>query len=164
VTRGSRKSGKKASSNEAKEQLAPADELRAALNDLHSDRQKKQRKHRGKQRHVDDYRELVLDSASTTGFSEALTQLVKESRQNRARLLPEEKPIVSLASTPDAATRQQAARQAQSAAGDLKQVMAKRGIKERTHYYSATERRETGEIDRTYQIRRPGRPRRPDPS
>ncbi len=158
--RGSRKSGKK-SSNETKERLAPADELRAALNDLHSDRQKK-RKHRGKQHHVDDYRELVLDSSSTTGFSEALTQLVKESRQNRARLLPEEKPIVSLTSTPDAATRQQAARQAQSAARDLKQVMTKRGIKERTHYYSATERRETGEIDRTYQIRRPGRPRRPD--
>ncbi len=154
--RGAQKSSKKLSAGAVKERFAMTDELRAAFNDFQSQHERKQRKRRGKQHHVDDYRELVLDSSSTTGLSEALSQLVTETRQNRARLLPEEKPIISLAGGTNTSNRKEAAREAESASKDLKVQMAKRGIEERTHYYSASERRETGEIDRTYEIKRSG--------
>ena len=157
-----RKGKAKGAQPEAGQPVSPADKLRSAILGLKSNHQKKQRKRSGKRRHVDDYRELVLDGSRTAGLSEALSALVAETHQNRARLLPEAKPTVALSGTP-AATREDAARRAETASRALKQEMQKCGVKERTHYYSATERRETGEIDRTYLLKRSrsqGRPER----
>jgi hypothetical protein len=51
--------------------------------------------------------------------------------------------------------------EATQAVCDLRRRMKKHGLGERTHYYSAVERAETGEIDRT-QKRREGRTSRRD--
>ena len=134
-----------------------ADELRAALNEL-AEPPRDRRLMRHKQRHVDDYRETVLDGNDSTPLSQALLELTEQTHSNRHRLLPKETPIVKLSSEGEE-TRASAQRRADKAAQDLRENMKKRGVRERTHYYSATERREVGEIDRTYKI--PPPPKRP---
>jgi uncharacterized protein HemY len=136
---------------EGKPQSA-ADQLRAALNEL-SEPPRDRRLRRHKQHHIDDYRETVLDSSDSTPLSQALLELTEQTHGNRHRLLPEEAPTVKLSGA-GAEDRESAQRRAEKAAQDLRENMKKGGVRERTHYYSATERRETGEIDRTYQIRR----------
>lgn len=127
-----------------------ADQLRAALNELSEPpRDSRQRRHR--QRHVDDYRETVLDGSDSTPLSQALLELTEQTHANRHRLLPEEAPTLKLGRATDE-NRASAQRRAHEAAHDLRENMKKRGVRERTHYYSATERREVGEIDRTYKV------------
>ena len=134
-----------------------ADQLRAALNEL-SEPPRDRRLRRHKQQHIDDYRETVLDGSDSTPLSQALLQLTEQTHGNRHRLLPDEAPTVQL-SDAGAEDRESAQRTAGKAAQDLRENMKKRGARERTHYYSATERREVGEIDRTYKISPP--PKRP---
>ena len=134
-----------------------ADQLRAALNEL-SEPPRDGRLRPHKQRHVDDYRETVLDGNDSTPLSQALLELTEQAHRNRHRLLPKETAIVKLSSEGEE-NRASAQRRADKAAQDLRENMKKRGVRERTHYYSATERREVGEIDRTYNI--PPPPKRP---
>ncbi|MCJ7752234.1 MAG: hypothetical protein MUQ65_14300 [Armatimonadetes bacterium] len=127
-----------------------ADQLRAALNEL-SEPPRDRRLRRHKQHHIDDYRETVLDGSDSTALSQALLELTEQTHGNRRRLLPEEASTVKL-SDAGAEDRESAQHRAAKAAQDLRENMKKHGVRERTHYYSATEPREVGEIDRTYKI------------
>lgn len=152
--RSARQKSDKPDRNQAKSRPhSPADQLRAALNEL-SEPPRDRRLRRHKQHHIDEYRETLLDGSDSTPLSQALLELTKQTHKNRHRLLSEEAPTVEL-SDAGAEDRASAQRRAGKAAQDLRQNMKKRGVRERTHYYSATERREVGEIDRTYTIRRP---------
>ena len=154
--RSARRKSDKPDRNQAESRPQSAeDQLRAALNEL-SEPPLDRRLRRHKQRHVDDYRETVLDGSDSTPLSQALLELTEQTHGNRHRLLPEEAPTVKLR---DAAVedRESAQRRAEKAAQDLRENMKKRGVRERTHYYSATERREVGEIDRTYKIPPPSK-------
>jgi len=161
VPREKRSAGRKSDKperNQAEAQpRSAADQLRAALNEL-SEPPRDRRLRRYKHRHVDDYRETVLDGNDSTPLSQALLELTEQTHGNRHRLLPKEAPIVKLSSEGEE-NRASAQRRADKAAQDLRESMKKRGVRERTHYYSATERREVGEIDRTYKI--PPPPKRP---
>jgi len=113
----------------------------------------------GKQHHIDDYHEVVLDGAGKEGLADALMALNQQTHANRSRLLPEEPPAVRL---PRAKPGRRVDPQAEgtSAARELRKQMKEGGLRERTHYYSAVERAETGEIDRTYELGRPLRRKR----
>jgi hypothetical protein len=112
------------------------------------------RKPRSRRRHVDDYRELVLDGTASRGLADALMELTRETYANRRRLLPEERPAMELPRVKSGG-RRHAQREAAKAARDLRDQMKRDGAPERAHYYSAVERAETGEIDRTYDLGRP---------
>ena len=113
----------------------------------------------GKQHHIDDYHEVVLDGAGKEGLADALMALNQQTHANRSRLLPEEAPALRLPQTkPGSRVDPQA--EGTSAARELRKQMKEGGLRERTHYYSAIERAETGEIDRTYELGRPPRRKR----
>jgi len=156
--RSARRKSDKPDRNQAEGQpRSAADRFRAALNEL-SEPPRDRRLGRHKQHHIDDYRETVLDGSDSTPLSQALLELTEQTHGNRHRLLPEEAPTVTL-SDAGAEDRESARRRAGRAAQDLRENMKKRGVRERTHYYSAAERREVGEIERTYSI--PPPPKRP---
>lgn len=113
----------------------------------------------GKQHHIDDYHEVVLDGADKEGLADALMALNQQTHANRSRLLPEEPPALRLPQTkPGRRVDPQA--EGTSAARELRKQMREGGLRERTHYYSAIERAEVGEIDRTYELGRPLRRKR----
>jgi hypothetical protein len=126
-----------------------ADQLRAALHEL-SQKPTDRRFRRGRQRRVDDYRELVLRGEQTP-LSEALLELTQETYRNRHRLLEEEPQKLALCEHPGEVA-ETAQHLAQEAVHEFREDMRRHGIPGRSHYYSARERRETGEIDRTYTI------------
>jgi hypothetical protein len=134
---------------ESTQPASAADQLRAALHEL-SQTPTDRRFRRGQQRHVDDYRELVLRGEQTP-LSEALLELTQETHRNRHRLLEEEPQKLALCKQPGKAA-ETAQHLAQEAVHEFREDMRRHGIPERSHYYSARERRETGEIDRTYTI------------
>ncbi|MFB3883168.1 MAG: hypothetical protein ACE149_18015 [Armatimonadota bacterium] len=105
----------------------------------------------GKQRHIDDYRELVLDGAGKDGLADALMALNQQAHANQSRLLPDEPPPVRLA-TPRRGSTFDPQAIGTEAARDLRRQMAEAGMDEPTHYYAARERAEVGEIDRTYSL------------
>jgi hypothetical protein len=130
--------------------LTPAEEMKAALEELQVQQSRtRSRGRRKKQRHVDEYRELLLDGAKDVQLSDALVSLTHETHKNRGRLLEEEGPTVEV--TEDANdSGEDAQGRADRAAKDFKEYLDREGVRERTHYYSPTERAQTGEIDRTY--------------
>ena len=132
---------------------SPAEELRAALEELRERKERRRRTRRGKRRHVDDYRELVIEGDRRGALSDALLNLTAESHRNRRLLLAEEKRRTELPAAQQSGTRPEDAQaQARRAADELREDMRRRGVRERTHYYSASERSETGEVDRTYHV------------
>ncbi len=142
-----------------------AEQLREALQELQERpaARKRRKRHPGERAHIDEYRELVLDAARPGELSRALLELTGTSYRGRHRLVADEVRRVELpvgekeGSAGHGDVRQTAAR----AAHEIRERMRKQGIHERTHYYSARERRETGEIDRTYELdRTQGRRRR----
>jgi hypothetical protein len=130
--------------------LTPAEEMKAALAELSVQQSTTRSAGRKKQqRHVDDYRELVLDGTEKVQLSEELLHLTHDTHRNKGRLLEEEGPVVEV--TPeDDRSGADAQERADRAAKEFKDYMDKEGIRERTHYYSHIERAQTGEIDRTY--------------
>ncbi len=134
------------------------DELRDAISELGFAPVKRKRD-RGKRHHVDDYREVVLNGGAEAGLADALLELTQETHANRSRLLPEERAAVHL---PQGKTggRKAAEQEAQQAARDLRDEMNELGVRKRTHYYTALERLQTGEIDRTYDVGEPPDPKR----
>jgi hypothetical protein len=147
------KQGKQLGSGEL---LAKGEQMREALEKLRQRQEKVRRKHRGKQRHIDDYRELVLRKADPGELPRAMLDLTQQSYADRKRLLPDEPTRLVLPARPGAAAGPEGARrEAERAAREMKREMERQGRPEPTHYYTYRERLETGEIDRTYKI--PGR-------
>lgn len=105
----------------------------------------------GKQHHIDEYREVSLGRAGDDNLSEALMQLLEETRANSSRLLPEKAPVFQL---PEEEGHDPADIQAQGtrAARSLRRMMEEGGIPLDTHYYTERERLETGEVNRTYDV------------
>jgi hypothetical protein len=136
------------------------DLLRDALSEISEGKQEVDRRYGSKQRHVDDYREQVIDGADDRPVSEALMRLTEETRGRRDRLLPEERQRVRLSG--EALSRDEAQQAAEEAAEEFRDDSKKRGARERTHYYPATERQQTGEVDRTYRVPRPKGKKRDD--
>jgi len=142
--------------------LSPAQQLREALEELRDRQQRRKRRRGGKRRHIDDYRELVLDESVPGKMTEALIDLTQAAHRDRRRLVGDEKRRIELPrelgegkGTDD--PQQRAARAAQA----LREAMRKKGVAERTHYYPASARSQTGEIDRTYSLDTRRRRRRP---
>jgi len=135
--------------------------LRSALEELQEQRQDPRRPP-GKQRHIDDFRELVVDGAQNVQLSQALLELTQDSHANRKQLLDEQERLVlrrRRSTSTDDATR----REAEQAAKEMKQEMDEHGVRPREHYYSPSERLEVGEVDRTYVIQsKEKRPERRD--
>ena len=137
-------------------------ELRAALEELTAAPGKDAKK----RRHVDDYQEFSVDGSDENPLSQALAELTQDAYQRRERLLPDEPKTMSLREDRDAKTPQ---RLADTVMGEMDRDMRDLGISPSTHYYAASERRETGEVDRTYDVggksRRAcrGRNRKPPP-
>lgn len=153
-----RRKGKKPEVKSKGEQSSPADLLRDALSEISEGKQAVDRRYPSKQRHVDEYRELLIRRAEAGEASEALMRLTEEAHRNRERLSPEQRRRVDIPETAlDGGGAQQAA---QEAAQQFRDRLRKRGGRERTHYYPATERQQTGEIDRTYRVPRPKAKRR----
>jgi len=144
--------GKRGAKSVSPPPLSPVEQLRTALGTMHEQYEKHRRKRPGKQRHIDDYRELVIKT-QTGGFSEALLNLTRETHARRHLLVPEDPTRLVLPAKGGKALGPHAARrEAEQAARDLKQEMDRLGVPERAHYYTPMERLETGEIDRTYQL------------
>jgi hypothetical protein len=138
-------------------QRSSADLLRDALSEIGDGKQEMDRRYRSKQKHVDDYEEVVIDPSEREPLSDALMKLTGETHSNRHRLLPEERPSVKLPSDTRKGKggREEAQQTADEAAKEFRDELRKHGIPERTHYYPATERQQTGEVDRTYRVPRP---------
>ena len=144
-----------------KRSASAAEQLREALGELREREDRSKRRRRRKRRHIDDYRELLLDGARPGELSQALLELTAESQRARGRLLSEGGRRVEL---PTAEGEDDVRKRAGRAVGELRAEMKKRGRAARTHHYSATERRETGEIDRTYEVGRGKQRERPQNS
>jgi hypothetical protein len=136
------------------------DLLRDALSEISEGKQEVDRRYGSKQRHVDDYREQVIDGADGGPVSEALMRLTEETHGKRDRLLPEQRPRVRLSG--EALSRDEARQAAEEAAEGFREDLKKRGARERTHYYPATERQQAGEVDRTYRVPPPKGKKRDD--
>jgi hypothetical protein len=128
------------------------DLLRDALSEISEGKQEVDRRYGSKQRHVDDYREQVIERSEREDVSDALMRLTEETHGKRDRLLPEQRQRVRLSG--EALSRDEAQDAAEEAAQEFRDELKKRGGRERTHYYPATERQQTGEVDRTYRVPR----------
>jgi hypothetical protein len=98
----------------------------------------------------------VLDGTRPEKLPESLLDLTKLSYRARQHLAAQEESRVELPSTaedPETA-RAKLRRQAENATQHVKEDMRKKGLAERDHYYSASERSQTGEIDGTYDLDR----------
>jgi hypothetical protein len=137
--------------SEPAEPLSPAEEMKAALGALQEQQHRRRRTGDKRRQHVEDYREVVLDGAEKVQLSEALLHLTHESHRNRRRLLEDESHTVEVPPEEGAGeARGDPQQTANLAANELKARMDEEGIPERAHYYSTSERAETGEVDRTY--------------
>ena len=135
------------------EPRSPAEELRDAVQDLKARQETIRLHHPGKQHHIDDYRELQLDGTRPELFSSALMDLTRDSYANRQRLDADGKPRTELpAEGAEQDDPKRLRQRIKKEADEIKEDMKKRGARERKHYYSASERGEVGEIDRTYRI------------
>jgi len=145
------------------EAKSPAEELRDAVQDLKARQDTIRLRHPGKQHHIDDYRELQLDGTRPEQFSSALMDLTRNSYANRQLLDSDGKPRTELpadeAGQDDDPERLK--QRVKKEADEIREDMKKRGARERKHYYSASERGEVGEIDRTYRIAKDRKDRPP---
>jgi len=145
------------------ESRSPAEELRDAVQDLKVRQETIRRRHPGKQHHIDDYRELLLDGARPEHLSSALMDLTAGSYANRQRLDADGKPRTELPAD-DADQHDDPERLRERVKKDASEVgedMKRRRTRARKHYYSASERGEVGEIDRTYRIAKDRKDRPP---
>jgi hypothetical protein len=129
---------------------SPADVLRQALEEMQEGEQTSRRAGWRERQHVDDYREVAVDGMRE-GLSEALLRLTEEAHTNRDRLLEEQRPKTQLPRARRGGG-EDPQNEAEAAAREIKEEMDRLGIEEQTHYYTARERAETGEVDRTYQV------------
>ena len=133
---------------------SPRNQLRRSLEELRDRQEVKKPQGRVERRHVDDYRELSLDGTDPGQLSGALLDLTQRSYTNRDRFESEEKARLRLpqVDAEEEVAAEKLQREAERAVKQAREEMRKRGVKEREHYYSASERSQTGEVDRTYEI------------
>lgn len=119
---------------------------------------------RGKLRkqHIDSYHELQLDGADPADLPRSLLEVTNQSFADRRRLLADEATRTKLSPLKGEgeAARRMAAHDLDRASQHMKEDMRRRGAKERAHYYSASERSQTGEVDRTYDVDPEDRPKK----
>ena len=84
-----------------------------------------------------------------SGASALVFELTEDAYQRRERLLPEDRQTIPLRDDRDAKTPQGLA---DTVTAEMTEDMKRLGIAEDTHYYRASERHETGEVDRTYEV------------
>ena len=126
----------------------------------HPRRRGKRRKQR--KQHIDSYHELHLNGVDPADLPGSLLEVTRQSFTDRHRLLADEAKRTKLdpLKGEGEAARRMAARNLDRASQDIKEDSRKRGTKERTHYYSASERSQTGEVDRTYDVDPEDRPKK----
>lgn len=137
---------------------APAEwqEMLKELDEQHGKHQRlaKRKKHLRRQRHIDDFRELRLDGTKPEGFSEALLDLTADAYARRDPLSEGQRYL--LKGHPGAGkgfdSDEDARKAADRAAAKHRRVMRQKGIRDDGHYYRPSERGDTGEVDRTYQV------------
>lgn len=132
---------------------SPAEVLRDAVQDVKARQETVRRRRPGRQHHIDDYRELQIDGTKPEHFSSALMDLTAGSYANRQRLDSDGKPRTELpAEGAEQVDPERLKERIKKDADEVREGMKRRGARERKHYYSASERGEVGEIDRTYRI------------
>lgn len=121
-------------------------------------------KPRKRKQHIDSYHELQLDGSDPADLPGSLLEVTGQSFADRHRLLPDEATRTKLSPLKGEgeAARRMAAHDLDRASQHVKEDMRKRGTKERTHYYSASERSQTGEVDRTYDVDPEDREKEPE--
>jgi len=145
------------------EPKSQGEELRHAVQDLKARQETVRRRRPGRQHHIDDYRELHIDGTKPEQFSSALLELTGNSYANRQRLDADGKPRTELPAD-DADQHDDPERLRERVKKDASEVgedMKRRRTRARKHYYSASERGEVGEIDRTYRIAKDRKDRPP---
>lgn len=114
----------------------------------------KRKKHLRRRRHIDDFRELRLDGTKPEGFSEALLDLTADAYARRDPLSEGQRHVVK--GHPGAAkgfdSDDDARKVADREAAKQRRVMRQKGVRDDGHYYRPSERRDTGEVDRTYEV------------
>jgi hypothetical protein len=130
----------------------PVEQLRRALGEMRERQQQIKRKHKGKQRHTDVYRELVVDGAEKVRLPEALLDLTAQAHAGRDRLAEEHQPLALPSRPGQQSTDESSRREAERVAQEMGEEMKAHGIKAPAHYYSSAERSQTGEVDRTYLV------------
>jgi len=141
---------------------SPQELLRSAVAELGIREQDPKRLRSRKQRHIDDYRELVVDGAEKVRLSDALMEVAQDSQANR-NLQPDEQVRTALPSRPAGSTDEESRRDAKKAAREVEQQMGEKWVRSQQHYYKPNERGQTGEVDRTYVIEEDEtRSKRPD--
>ena len=149
---------------ERRREATPQELLQDALAQLH-ERQQVAKKHKvkGRRHHTDEYRELVVDGAKNINMPEALLDLTRDALANRERSA-EEGQRTQLPSRRGPITDEASRLEAERAAKEMGDEMKRHGMTPGAHYYTTSERVQTGEIDRTYLVedkkKRPGRPNR----
>lgn len=143
--------------------LTPAQQLKSALEELSYGHERARKQAKGKQRHIDDYREVVIKGDQSEHMTEALASLTADSYLRRGSLQEEEE-RASLRPGKEASP-EEIQQQATQASDQIMGEYNRLGETPDEHYYKATERFETGEIDRTYEIeaKRPGERARKKP-
>jgi len=93
----------------------------------------------------DDFIEFIIRADPGT-MAQSLSEVISECKRLGVTL-PEEK-ILSVREL----SRRPAAVEADLAAKKIREDMRRRGVRGKKHYYTAGERPQTGEVDRTYEV------------
>lgn len=138
----------------------PAQQLKSALEELSYGHERARKRMKGKRRHTDDYREVVIKGDQSVHMSDALASLTADSYLRRGVLEDEEKGVHLRPGkkASEAEVQQEATQASDEIMGEYNRL----GETPDEHYYKATERLDAGEIDRTYKIERK-RPQAPPP-
>jgi hypothetical protein len=132
------------------EPVTPAEQMKYALEELRYGQERRRKKAKAKTRHTDDYRELVIKGDQSKHLPDALASLTAESFVRRSAL-EEDKERINLRAA-KRASDEEVRQEAENASGEMIEELTKLGETPDEHYYSASERLEVGEIDRTYEI------------
>jgi hypothetical protein len=132
------------------EPTTPEEQMRVALEALRDRQARKLKKGHRERTHVTDHRDLVITKDHTAEMPDALADLTAQAYANRKHTQGDEVTRTELRPTtgePPSEAAAEAAREIErgTSAEDLE--AARQG-----HYYSQRERRETGEVERTYSI------------
>jgi hypothetical protein len=138
----------------------PAQQLKSALEELSYGHERARKRMKGKQRHTDDYRELVIKGDQAVHMTDALASLTADSYLRRGVLQDEEKRVHLRPK--EKASEAEIQQEATQASDEIMGEYNRLGETPDEHYYKAIERFEAGEVDRTYEIEKK-QPQAPPP-
>jgi hypothetical protein len=138
----------------------PAQQLKSALEELSFGHERARKRMKGKRHHTDDYREVVIKGDQSAHMSDDLASLTADSYLRRGVLQDEEKRVHLRPGKK--ASEAEIQQEATQASDEIMGEYSRLGETPDEHYYKATERFETGEVDRTYAIKKK-RPQAPPP-